>query len=1622
MREASSLGPSGKGDSPWRGKQDDAVPLTQHQWQQESARQEDPAVSGRGVWQRLRVVLLLALFAGLVGWFAYSVSFAPVQTPVIVVEAARYEWPLPPNAWAEEDLDALAALHSQNIFLTHLAVERQSSAEVLAALDAQLARAASGRTPPESLVLYISMLGTVDGAAVPCLVPPGASPLESDQWLTVPKLLDRIKQHRALHHCQKLLVLDCNRVETDWRLCTLYNGFADRLAEAVSAAQVPRLAVINSAGPDQLGWSSPELEASIFGYYLRLGLAGLADTKTGNGDGHVSLRELHRYLVDQVDGWAVFNRAAHQQPMLLPDDADDFSLVWSLNQRTQKRLASPPMPGRHAAVSDEERGRLWRKREEFAVLNPGRTDPLAWRDFQQRLVWLDQACAAGKAYSASARNTYAELASQAAMISERAAADDRSGPARPVNLFRERADLHLAAHSLPFARYLRQTTGGLESRLAGLNRAATPDTVAQMVSHLDQLDNGQLLVERQFLRLLSRYDMAKLLKPPALLGRALEVRELAERAALPADERALAAIAPAVSEADEARRKAEDLWLSAQAGDRSQALAGWTAAQSGYKRSGSLNAELARGWALSDRAWAELPYLAEWLCRGLPLGQTSAANDKRISEMLFPLIEQAQSLSAALDSYAADDADGQSPSVTREMADVTDGLNRFAAFVAAQCQLLLKPDEPAAASLLEIRAMLGLPLVPAQVRDQLQKRFAELNARLQSDFVAGKTTVEPAEASGQPPVQRISYSQRAATRWPTHPAMAILFADISPEELAESNASGSIGAAADPVGKLAGLSAAMRKRLLKLPADIRRGLEAEADTDEQAGAHAGLQQASSRVRTASGFWFPALAHDPVELLGQRNLQRLFVWQAVRALDDFLGPAAENEATFFARVADAYIESVKRVGDVSGSIQRDVSSLERVKSQRVEAAREGVGIRAADLLLTDVTTNANEAVDLVAGREELAQAIPPGFATIFLHDATGRFEGGAKTKAMPPGPGSSVVKYPLAAAALAGRGPMLQASWLYRGNEVSASFLLRPPRGMKVDFEPYSYGPPRVTVHGRNRKRASIEFILDCSNSMKQLTRSEGPNDAEKVPRLNVARNALQQMLGQLAESDARVGVRFFGHRVGWNIKHPEQLLRQPDYPGDIPDALLPSMDVEQVLPLGRFDETVAESVADKLKKIKPWGESPLYLALVESLGDFAGEPEDSEKSIIVIADGINYQFNSPEPKSRDDVVAAFKGKKVAINIVGFDIPPEEAAEARRDFSLLADETGGSYVSAANATSLIKSLERLLGPQDYRLLDGQDRVVGEARLGMPVVITPPPDRMQSYTVSLDRLSTPLELQGGESVELFQSRDGSRLETARYDTGEPRYLPVLRGANETSGYLLGVHRPVRVEDSARFPLSIVRADHGFAARPAEVWMEIRPPQGSPEKAGQIAVFYDANYLPGTSVPVLNCVAGNWPASAKTAVISAWFKYQQTPPARTLSFDSLLGRPSEAEPIPPLDGLPNVSIQVRLDRDPQSPDDFRLAVVERHDSQSPSLASLKVETFPVAQRVVHRFDSTNRLVTHQFFFRRVAKGEINSHELRLTRAADAKADADMAEPTEVDVSVASDLIRLAPPKNRQ
>ena len=179
------------------------------------------------------------------------------------------------------------------------------------------------------IIVYLSVHGVVNQDGKPCLLLPGDSPLASDKWLPLEKLVEYLfpaDAQRALP-AKKLLILDCNRMDVNYRLGLLYDSFADGLNDIVK--NHPGLAILNSTSPGQIGWTSPEqLHGSVFAYFVQQGLRGTADRRDegGNGNGKLTLRELHAYVAMRVRQWVLERRADIQEPKLFTEE-DDFFLA-----------------------------------------------------------------------------------------------------------------------------------------------------------------------------------------------------------------------------------------------------------------------------------------------------------------------------------------------------------------------------------------------------------------------------------------------------------------------------------------------------------------------------------------------------------------------------------------------------------------------------------------------------------------------------------------------------------------------------------------------------------------------------------------------------------------------------------------------------------------------------------------------------------------------------------------------------------------------------------------------------------------------------------------------------------------------------------------------------------------------------------------------------------------------------------------------------------------------------------------------------------------------------------------------------------------------------------------------
>lgn len=1705
----------------WRGRLGDQFRVLRHRWQR-----NDGQLTSAGPhdnWRRARIGALLALFVGLIALFVYHLMHKPVQVPLIAITSAPYAWPLPPNEFSDEDLDRLQALNSESLAVTDLSASWNSGERGLRALDRELSELSTRGSKSGVVVLYVSMHGAVDDTGRPMLILPSSSPWKAETWLPVAELLARIKSQNLPDEWHKLVVLDCNRMQTNWNVGLVYNSFADGLPDVVATAGVPNLVVLNSTGLGQTAFSSAELQNSIFAHYFQLGLAGAADNaaEAGNADRQVSLHELHRYAQYHVDHWAQANRADHQQPMLVPANAPDFTVAWSLNARRQSELLAEGVMLDHTepAVKPTSVGNLWRKHEQLSREQPQRFDPLAWSDFEQKLLWLEQTLSAGRAYAGSATTVYSELKATAATFEQRnASLAVQGGAFGRANQWSTRPwkrPERLILHSLPLAGYFGQIThrqlSEVQALLGRLLESPSKTTADEIVSQLPLESDAVQMSEPHLLRLMVRDLPDSVWQKPMFTADVLRLHQRAEQAAVPDDVRAMPWIWPLLEQADAARRECNDAMFVGD--DASLKIAG-EALKTANARLTQVEAaakQVADAYRLRDNSWARLPHVSAWLARPGYLEQDTRAIDTEINRTLLRLIDETKALDLRLTTPLAVD-DAQALPFTEEAAAVDQKLTALAKQIDQTTKQLLSAKHPDAGTLRDVSALLALPGLPAQRREELRRLAEQTAGTLQSEYEP-KTVreLQDAEAKATNPADaknstaQIEYLERITVRWERHPALAILAtADDSPDLASQPSP------ATDRLST-ARMGRQIRRQLNDFPARLRRFQDTwasisvssdlaragvgfkpanpsalgfsgrprsaevrdvsavklaanveilppprplpEADVSASPAqrtvvndlsrpsnphSHRGpLTQADRLARATAGFSTPAIDEDPVRSLRRFDWQTLLLAHARRSLVDLWGPIDAKFEKFFVIAATDSLAGSQALGTMNAVQNKSHEQLSSKLDFLKRASRDGVTTNAGDLLVNNdvedvdvqVTVQSRAAPSQAADGTDAktttvpSNSLPAGLAAVFLRDARGRIDGTTRPLELPLAADQRTdIDYALPGAALADRGPIVQATTLFRGNAFSQSFLLRATGGIKVAFDPFEYGPPRITLTGPNRRRASVVFILDCSQTMSELVEVEAPGDRRRLSRLEVAKGALSSLLNQLAaRGDARVGVRFYGHRVGWNVKKPGELMRQSDYANKIPDELTPSEDVELVLPLGRFDEVILPRVTEPMKTLKPWGETPLYLSMIGALSDFTTDDANTERSIVVITDGLNYQFNSTSPKGKSDLVAALGNRNdVKIHIVGFGIPGGDRAQAVREFGELATRTNGSYVMAESASTLVRALESLLGPSFFTVSNANSAEIGQAQVGSSVTIVPAPRQPEYFTVTLDKLSDRILLAGGEAAELAISRNQKQIEAVPYTNGDPKFAPLVASADQRpTGLMVGAHRPVWMADGVKFPISVQHEDRQFTPRPAEAWIEVVPLLPDRRTLTKY-LFYDANYEPGTSAPVLSWTAESWPVAAKQAQIKVWLNSRDTAPIKTVRLDALpRGNMSGAQGTgaQTIDGVSGMNYRVLI-RGGTKGESLVIGVVERLTDDNANLGDAKFEIVPPPKRVVRRFDAENRLATHMFELPGSDLRTLSEYELRITRRADIMSAAQTAlEPIVLSVSDSGNVLRLTP-----
>lgn len=727
------------------------------------------------------------------------------------------------------------------------------------------------------------------------------------------------------------------------------------------------------------------------------------------------------------------------------------------------------------------------------------------------------------------------------------------------------------------------------------------------------------------------------------------------------------------------------------------------------------------------------------------------------------------------------------------------------------------------------------------------------------------------------------------------------------------------------------------------------------------------------------------------------------WYARRSLTDFYAlKTIEKESTpFFALAVQQVLENMSRLPGSSAELDETVEQIRRELDVSIGSFRHALvmEIKAED---SDSDSNSNWSLTLQANRisvpggAEWSAELPPGSAGVFRRNPAGDLVALNQAVGLPRANESiqtSVAKLPTDNVA-----SLQEMVVAFRGHEFTKTFQLN-----RFNIVEYDWLPERrseVVLFGDKPKQPSIVFVLDCSSSMGDSIPLEAI-DSRSQSKLDAAKVGILQLLDQLAAfPDARAGVRLFGHRIGWSrpnsnstsgISSPTRLLLQPNYQGKIPDGLTPSRDIEAVLPLGRFQPQMVSELSDRLSTVIPWGQSPVYQSIIEAYSDFDADSESTAKCVVLITDGDNFQFNSVRTPggdretdtTLDDVLRTAEQSQIPTFVLGVGIDRDSESQAWRNLNQIASASGGKYYDIANRSALLRALTEQLARGEFRLSETNSStsrllsMVGEdqiSKLNTPVQIELRSRVPQTFELVFQSVKKEFELQGGEALEMTLKDNGLDIKAEPYLTGSPKSAP-LRKPNSSDRKIARVHKPVQSNNSVLFPISVQNPNSHYTKRPSELWIEIQPQTDSKQPVGSPYTYYDLPWKSGVTVPLVECLANNWPSDATKASVQVWLS--DTPAAGLLSFSlaDLRKNISKYESGVTVASLPGYELHAEWQSSNNANLVGTLVVRERWGPESKELTQTKIRLVPcdapIPIKVRRRVDPTSFAAVHTFQF---------------------------------------------------
>lgn len=1416
------------------------------------------------------VVGVAALLLGNVLLLATIYRLWPPKPACLVLIGGGYENNLavPHNVYGWNGLTALADFTQSRSFAPKWssAPLRLKDAPLRLERDTDWKRLIDNFAEPTAIV-FLSLHGGADDAG-PYFLPDDAD-YSKECRLRVGDVLEHLRQLPPRKN--KVLILDATQLEYHSPLGMLQNDFArgvNDLREQIES--VPNLVVLSASDVDQRSWPAEAWGRTAFSHYVLKGLRGAADA---NVNGRVDALELHRYVLEQVEKWALKYRQARQTPVLLgkKDVASSIDLIELKDSPADLDPEAGGSYERPAGLqelwpqSNRQQGHLsrfratvphWLQQHQDLTLRYERLiragAEARGKHTRAALVRLSEAIARAQDWELqSLENTLALPAATGAVrqLSEPQAKKlvqelVEATPETATSRWRQEIAKHPSSYQ---QRLLRMQIGQLLLDWTAAEPRRNLATAARLLPPLGFTGNERPC-ELHFMALLHRDLDSKRPPPDELLRKGLTVSALAQRLGLalpPADsslqespysEQVYPWIQSGVAQGDELRRRGEDRLFATDRNAWTRAEHDLDAAAKQYGEAVKVAEAIRQAAAVRDAAFAELTDLSSWL------DARPKVSDSELKR--FEALWQATHRLAGLLESAA-----KTQELARQTHDLRMGLDELRNEFERHCRALDARRAKSVESRQEIEAVLLVPWIEPGLRLRLiDQAGASARSAPETDRDTPTRTGEDARQAA-----------RTAARRRGRVTLARLDDALIPRpQLREGR---------DDDAETANLRAAGEKiaaAYRQLPLDVGKAC-ADARSADAKQCVALIGKAELLARNLDSAGMRSLAEHPADLARRLRWHELLVAQAERTRHDHWfaeSPAAEP---YYVAARGRYLQDARGL-------------LQDTRGQAVVAAVQARldGIARAEERPGRLAVTGPERLDITSERQVRVEFglrcdgwLPTGYPNVWI-ETGGGLRSSRERHGLEVAEPSKEMTVPFwisteasgpARPGFSKEAGTVKLRGVYRGQWLEKALSVHQQRIPEITARQVP-APPKAALAVRAPPevferfalgKGAVAIIVDCSGSMlwselaenKQLLykgksyyqdyeKMRRDYDAEMPCDYHEATAALAKVLATI-QPGTNLSVFAFGQRLRGANQQP-----------NAKDTIRSFRDSAPWRP-----EQLQGLMADLLP-LEPWNDSPTLRAMLKAKR--AGFPADFRgfKTILVLTDDEDSEFKNdaelnPGGKAtvHDFIQREFKDEGIVVKFVGYKVKkksklPRFQAQLENPFEQL--PLGSELIPVDRPEDLVANLTRAL-QQELRFQierDSGGSVAGMPPGGWPVQDGKAGDSWApldpgTYRVRIqaDRsVSQRVFVGEGERLMLSLSADGTHLERALIGNSPENTAPKVEKAGWQVSLLPAVgpndnalSRLVAIESQARRvgpreTLSQVRPQHvWFAMKPAD-----------------------------------------------------------------------------------------------------------------------------------------------------------------------------------------------------------